>query len=101
MDYLFTVPPGAFNPQPKVESAIVRLVPRKIQLAARDEKFLGDLVKTVFQQRRKTLRNTLKQLPVDTSTPLSVDLSRRPETLSVGEFVSLANELRGGNGNGG
>lgn len=97
IDYLFTVPPGAFFPAPKVESAIARLIPRKPEeLCAGNEAFFRNLVKIAFQQRRKTLRNTLKQLTgeYDLST-VTIDLSRRPETLSVGEFVELAKQLDG------
>ena len=95
VDYLFTVPPGAFRPAPKVESAIVRLIPRREPaVRANNETFFQALVKTVFQQRRKTLRNNLKQMPVTVEPEAtSIDLSRRPETLAVAEFVTLANEL--------
>lgn len=91
---MFTVPPTAFRPVPKVDSAIVRLTPRdedrRLERAT-DLSFFYTLVKTAFQQRRKTLRNTLKNLSL-TGEP-SVDMSRRPETLSVDEFVRLSNEL--------
>jgi 16S rRNA (adenine1518-N6/adenine1519-N6)-dimethyltransferase len=91
---MFTVPPTAFHPAPKVESAIVRLTPRQpdsYPAVANDPAFFYALVKTSFQQRRKTLRNTLKQLEVSGET--GIDLGRRPETLSVAEFVQLSNEL--------
>jgi dimethyladenosine transferase len=91
---MFRVPPTAFRPVPKVDSAIVRLSPRKEQDTieeATDLSFFYTLVKTAFQQRRKTLRNTLKSLEL--SGEPSVDMSRRPETLSVNEFVRLSNEL--------
>jgi 16S rRNA (adenine1518-N6/adenine1519-N6)-dimethyltransferase len=95
VDYLFTVPPGAFFPAPKVESAIARLTPRKPEeLRAGNEAFFRNLVKIAFQQRRKTLRNTLKQLPGDLDlSAVTLDLTRRPETLSVAEFVELAKQL--------
>jgi len=91
---MFTVPPTAFRPVPKVDSAIVRLTPRGEDSGiekATDLSFFYTLVKTAFQQRRKTLRNTLKSLSL--SGEPSVDMSRRPETLSVNEFVRLSNEL--------
>lgn len=92
---VFTVPPGAFYPVPKVESAIVRLIPRhQPQPAASNLEFFHNLVRIAFQQRRKTLRNTLKQLPGDWDmAKITLDLSRRPETLSVTDFVHLSNEL--------
>jgi len=94
---LFDVPPSAFSPVPKVDSAIVRLVPRqKFDPRASNEALFHTLVRTAFQQRRKTLRNALKQLPGSTELDLqtvSIDLGRRPETLSVAEFVTLSNEL--------
>lgn len=95
VDNLFIVPPGAFKPAPKVESAIVRLIPREqTELSARNENFLRTVVKTVFQQRRKTLRNSLKQLPFEVDlSRITIDLSLRPEALEVNDFVTLANEL--------
>jgi 16S rRNA (adenine1518-N6/adenine1519-N6)-dimethyltransferase len=92
VDKLFTVPPGAFTPPPKVYSAIVRLVPHAtLPCPARDEQMLGRLVAQAFSQRRKTLRNTLKGL-LDAAAieALGIDGSRRPETLTLAEFVALA-----------
>jgi 16S rRNA (adenine1518-N6/adenine1519-N6)-dimethyltransferase len=93
--HLFNVPASAFRPVPKVESAIVRLIPRPdSEQRARDNRFFETLVKTAFQQRRKTLRNTLKQLPGDWDlNVLSIDLSLRPEVLTISQFVTLSNEL--------
>ncbi|USD21967.1 16S rRNA (adenine(1518)-N(6)/adenine(1519)-N(6))-dimethyltransferase RsmA [Microbulbifer variabilis] len=90
---LFPVPPQSFRPAPKVESAIVRLIPHsKIPYIAEDEKLLERIVNVAFQQRRKTLRNALKPLFPDLDPDqLPVDASRRPETLSVQEFVQLSN----------
>ena len=90
---LFPVPPQSFHPAPKVESAIVRLVPYKTPpYPAKDEKLLERIVNVAFQQRRKTLRNALKPLYPDLDTSLlPVDASRRPETFGVQEFVELAN----------
>jgi len=92
VDKLFTVPPGAFTPAPKVYSAIVRLIPHRTPPhPARNEKMLERVVAQAFSQRRKTLRNTLKGL-LDASAieALGIDGSRRPETLSLVEFVALA-----------
>lgn len=90
---LFPVPPQCFRPAPKVESAIVRLVPHASPpQPAQDEQLLERLVNVVFQQRRKTLRNALKPLyPELNAGELPIDAGRRPETLSVQEFVQLAN----------
>lgn len=95
VEYLFDVPPQCFAPAPKVDSAIVRLTPRaKPEVEARDHKVLQELVTAAFSQRRKTLRNTLKQLmSSDAIDQLDFDTSRRPETISVTEFVTLANNL--------
>ncbi|MCX2784209.1 16S rRNA (adenine(1518)-N(6)/adenine(1519)-N(6))-dimethyltransferase RsmA [Microbulbifer thermotolerans] len=90
---LFPVPPQSFRPAPKVDSAIVRLTPHTTQPhTARDEKLLERIVNIAFQQRRKTLRNALKPLYPDLdANQLPIDARRRPETLSVQEFVQLAN----------
>ncbi|WP_237068581.1 16S rRNA (adenine(1518)-N(6)/adenine(1519)-N(6))-dimethyltransferase RsmA [Microbulbifer guangxiensis] len=92
---LFPVPPQSFRPAPKVDSAIVRLVPHAtLPNPAENEELLERLVNVAFQQRRKTLRNAIKPLYPDLDIPaLPVDASRRPETLSVKEFVELANYL--------
>lgn len=95
VDHLFTVPPGAFSPAPKVESAIVRLTPHEhMPWVAADPAFFSQLVSACFQQRRKTLRNTLKPWLKDAHRDtLAVDLGLRPENLSVGDFVTLSNTL--------
>ena len=95
VDKLFIVPPESFDPQPKVESAIVRLTPyAELPFVAKNEKDLANLVTQAFSQRRKTLRNCLKTLlDVEQIESLGIDAKRRPETLSVEEFVNLANLL--------
>ncbi len=95
VDHLFDVPPGAFHPQPKVTSAIVRLTPHRTQkLVATDTTLLQDVVRTAFSQRRKTLRNCLKPLIADIHPDdLPVDLSLRPENLSLEDYVNLSNTL--------
>ncbi|UTW44931.1 16S rRNA (adenine(1518)-N(6)/adenine(1519)-N(6))-dimethyltransferase RsmA [bacterium SCSIO 12696] len=92
---LFVVPPGSFHPAPKVQSAIVRLLPYKQPpYVAADPKLLHKLVSTCFQQRRKTLRNSLKHFaPAEQLATLAIDLNLRPEVLAVKDFVSLSNEL--------
>lgn len=93
VEALFEVPPGAFFPAPKVQSAIVRLIPKPASLRyARDEARLEQLVMKAFSQRRKMLRSTLKhELPEAAWTALKIDPQRRAETLSLEEFVALAN----------
>jgi 16S rRNA (adenine1518-N6/adenine1519-N6)-dimethyltransferase len=90
---LFTVPPTAFEPQPKVDSAIIRLAPfQEKPFTAKDELQFSAVVKQAFAHPRKTLRNNLKDLLSDTQT-LDVDLSLRPGVLSVEQYVKLANSL--------
>ncbi|MCY1501455.1 Ribosomal RNA small subunit methyltransferase A [compost metagenome] len=95
VDYLFTVGPGAFNPPPKVESAIVRLVPYdEPPHPARDHRLLERVVREAFNMRRKTLRNTLKGLlSSEDIEAVGVDPTLRPEQLDVAAFVRLANRL--------
>ncbi len=93
VEKLFIVPPESFDPQPKVESAIVRLTPfTELPFVANNEKEMAILVTQAFSQRRKTLRNCLKKsLDAAQIESVGIDPKRRPETLSVEEFVSLAN----------
>ena len=90
---LFLVGPEAFNPPPKVESAIVRLVPHeRPPVVINDELGFAQLVNRAFSQRRKTLRNTLKgHLDEAAIRAVGVDPNARPETLSLAEFAALAN----------
>ncbi len=92
MDHLFDVPPESFTPPPKVDSAIVRLVPLPAErLRARDDARFAAMVTAGFGQRRKTLSNTLKPfLAASEIEALGIDPRRRAETLSVAEFVRLA-----------
>ncbi len=95
VEQLFEVPPSAFDPAPKVDSAIVRLVPhRHLLYPAQHIKTLEKLVNVAFQQRRKTLRNALKQLlPVAMIDALPVDTGLRPENISLEQFVELSNVI--------
>jgi len=95
---LIPVPPESFRPAPKVQSAVVRLKPHKtMPCVAEDETLLSQIVSLCFQQRRKTLRNCLRpyleHLESQTNSQDSIDLSRRPEQLSVSEFVALSNRI--------
>jgi 16S rRNA (adenine1518-N6/adenine1519-N6)-dimethyltransferase len=95
MDYLITVPPEAFDPSPKVESAFVRCVPHTaLPYPAKDESLFAKIVTAAFGQRRKTLRNTLKAYLDDAGfNELGIDSQLRAENLSVAQFVSIANFL--------
>jgi len=95
VEHLFNVGPGAFNPPPKVDSAIVRLVPHDPPPhPAKDPALLERVVREAFNQRRKTLRNTLKGL-LDAAAieAAGVDGSLRPEQLDLSAFVRLADQL--------
>jgi len=93
--FLFEVPPGAFNPPPKVTSAVFRLEPYAVKpIQARNEKLLAALVSQVFNQRRKTLRNTLKgQIDEAGFAELGISPMARPETLTLANFVALADYI--------
>ncbi|MCL7463038.1 16S rRNA (adenine(1518)-N(6)/adenine(1519)-N(6))-dimethyltransferase RsmA [Pseudomonas sp. NW5] len=95
VEHLFNVGPGAFNPPPKVDSAIVRLVPHaELPHPARDHRLLERVVREAFNQRRKTLRNTLRQLlSAEQIEAAGVDGSLRPEQLDLAAFVRLADQL--------
>jgi len=92
---LFTVPPGAFRPPPKVESAVARLVPLgEAKPAIADEALFARIVAAAFGQRRKTLRNALSSIADDAAIRgAGVEPSVRGETLAVDDFVRLANAL--------
>ncbi|QOJ23390.1 MAG: 16S rRNA (adenine(1518)-N(6)/adenine(1519)-N(6))-dimethyltransferase RsmA [Gammaproteobacteria bacterium] len=95
MEYVFSVPAQSFRPMPKVESAIVRLIPRRQSVPpVKDETLFSQIVAAAFSQRRKTLRNTLQQyLTADDFGALGIDSGLRAENLSVEEFVAIANFL--------
>lgn len=93
VDYLFEVDQLAFNPPPKVKSAVIRFLPRTNPLSIKSERALFVLVKTAFGQRRKTLRNAVKSLfdASDLEDPL---FSRRAEQLSIDEFAELSFRMK-------
>ena len=95
IERLFTVPPGAFRPAPKVESAVARLTPlRAVRPRIVDETLFAAVVAAAFGQRRKTLRNALKKLASeDELERAGVAPGVRGETLAVADFVRLANSL--------
>lgn len=92
---LFDVPPQAFNPPPKVDSAVVRLIPyQQKPIQAKDETHFANLVMQVFGQRRKMLRASLKQFyPTTDVSACPIDITLRPEQLSVADFVTLSDFL--------
>ncbi len=92
VEHLFNVPPEAFEPSPKVDSAIVRLIPyQHSPYDSVDQKSLEQIVASSFAMRRKTLNNNLKGI-VSTAElhELGIDSSKRPEQISVAEYVQLA-----------
>jgi 16S rRNA (adenine1518-N6/adenine1519-N6)-dimethyltransferase len=95
MQLLFEVPPGAFEPPPRVDSAVVRMHPRpRAQLAAASEAGLAQVVRRAFAQRRKTLRNSLAGLlEAGDYAALGIAPGLRAENLAVAEFVAISNYL--------
>ncbi len=95
MERLFLVPPEAFDPAPKVASAIVRMVPLPATaLAARDESVFARVVTAAFGQRRKMLRNTLRELIVEADlAALGIKPTARAEELGVADYIRIANAL--------
>ncbi len=93
VEYLFTVPPTVFNPPPKVESGVIRLIRKENYTLPVDEKLFKKVVKTAFNQRRKTLRNSLKSLNLSDNLREDVIFAKRPEQLSVQEFINLTSKI--------
>lgn len=89
---LFSVDAGSFAPPPQVQSAVVQLKPRKSQLSLRDPDAYAETVRMAFTQRRKTLRNSLKQLAIDWSTT-PIDSSQRADQTNIADFVAIANRI--------
>ncbi len=93
-EYLFTVKPGSFVPAPKVYSGVIRLErDHKKEMTRQEERFFRMIVKLAFNQRRKMLRNSLKSVLSDCGLENNSLLSKRPEQLSVEQFIELAEEL--------
>jgi len=92
-EYLFDVPPGCFSPPPKVDSAIIRLIPySEPPLLVDDMEIFANVVKSAFNQRRKTISNSLKNsLSRDQILSLEIDPGCRAENLSLAEFIQLSN----------
>ena len=90
VEYCFSIPPTVFIPRPKVNSAFIRFTKKKIALVE-DEKYVkfNNVVRMAFNQRRKMLKNSLKGWDVSENVKEKINFSRRPETLSIEEFVML------------
>ena len=97
MEKLLDVPPESFRPAPKVDSAIVRMIPMPAdKIIVKNESLFGQIVGTAFGQRRKTLRNTLKSFLSEAEfTQLDIDSQLRAENLGVPEFTRITNYLSG------
>ena len=94
VEYLFTVEPTVFNPPPKVQSAVIRMTRNAVTDLGCDEKLFKRIVKATFNQRRKMLRVSLRQIcnprPEFFDDPM---MTRRPEQLSIPEFIALTNKV--------
>jgi len=93
IEYLFTVDEHVFNPPPKVKSAVIRLTRNSEKRLNCDEKLFKSIVKMAFNQRRKTMRNSLKPILREEIKDIGI-FNLRPEQLSVTEFVELTNLIR-------
>ena len=93
VEYLFTVEPDVFNPPPKVRSAVIRMTRNAVTDLGCDEQLFRRVVKTTFNQRRKMLRVSLRQIIPSTLhlPPSTFDLTLRPEQLTIPQFVELTN----------
>ncbi|MCH1612646.1 MAG: 16S rRNA (adenine(1518)-N(6)/adenine(1519)-N(6))-dimethyltransferase RsmA, partial [Flavobacteriales bacterium] len=92
-EYLFTVPPNVFDPPPKVDSGVIRLTRKNNYSLQCDEKLFFKVVKTSFQQRRKTLRNSLKAFDLSHNLKANTIFDKRPEQLTVNSFINLVNMI--------
>lgn len=94
VEYLFTVSEHVFNPPPKVKSAVIRMTRNDVTELGCNEQLFKRIVKTAFNQRRKTMRNSLKPLIEQGSPILSQEIfNLRPEQISVAQFIELTNEI--------
>jgi len=96
-EYLFTVPPTVFNPPPKVDSGVLLLKRKENFNLNCNEKLFFRVVKTAFQQRRKTLRNSLKTFNLSDNLKANTIFDKRPEQLSVTSFIELTQHIENDN----
>ena len=102
VEYLFTVHENVFNPPPKVKSAVIRMTRNDVSQLGCDEKLFKEVVKTTFNQRRKMIRGSIKPLfgnhnkPIDAESTFwsSEMMTKRPEQLSIQQFVELTNMVQ-------
>ena len=92
-EYLFTVPPEKFNPPPKVDSGVLKLTRKTNYQLPCNEALFFRTVKTAFQQRRKTIRNSLKTFNLSDNLKANSIFGKRPEQLSVSEFIQLTQSI--------
>ncbi|MDE1205358.1 16S rRNA (adenine(1518)-N(6)/adenine(1519)-N(6))-dimethyltransferase RsmA [Tenacibaculum larymnensis] len=92
-EYLFTVPPSVFNPPPKVDSGVIRLIRKENYTLPVDEKLFFRVVKTAFNQRRKMLRSSLKSFNLSDTLKEDPIFAMRPEQLSVQKFIELTRKI--------
>ncbi len=93
VSYLFTVPPTVFDPPPKVNSGVIRLVRKENYTLPVDEKLFFRVVKTAFNQRRKMLRSSLKSFNLSETLKEEPIFAMRPEQLSVQKFIELTQKI--------
>jgi 16S rRNA (adenine1518-N6/adenine1519-N6)-dimethyltransferase len=93
VDYLFDVNENSFVPPPKVKSGVIRLLPKTEAIPIRDRSSFFELVKTAFNQRRKTLRNACRNL-FDTAVLQQSIFDKRAEQLSVHDFAQLSFQMK-------
>jgi len=94
VEYLFTVKPSVFNPPPKVDSGVIRLIRKENYTLPVNEKLFFKVVKTSFNYRRKTLRNSLKSLSLSKNLTEDSIFAKRPEQLSVAQFIELTDKIQ-------
>lgn len=94
VEYLFTVSEHVFNPPPKVKSAVIRMTRNNVTSLGCNEQLFKRIVKTAFNQRRKTMRNSLKPI-IEQAAPILANeiFNLRPEQISVAQFIELTNEI--------
>ena len=92
-EYLFTVKPEVFDPPPKVQSGVLRLTRKENFTLDCDEKLFHRVVKTAFNQRRKTLRNSLKIFDLSDILKEDAIFDQRPEQLAVADFIGLTKKI--------
>ena len=95
-EFLFSLSPNHFNPPPKVNSGVIRLTKKSNINIGCDEELFFKIVKTSFQQRRKTLRNSLKSFNLPNNIKEGAIFEKRPEALSVDDFILLTNIIADG-----